>query len=309
MPCEKPRGEPEHDEVQLQPRRLPCRPGVLPRLCVARSRRELDRCQPQLRRRRSESCSGHEPFPRTHGEPQTNARLNHRHRRYCFERVDGFVDTGEDALLTGEDLGHEHRLAQEALDLTGTVNRDTVLFGQFIETKNGDDVLKLLPACTKRKMLSMNNNTSWFCTSRKYSAMVTPARATRRRTPGGSSIWPNTKAAFDSTVAASSPAPILVSPISMKRSVPSRVRFAYTGEHRHTTVVRSHTGDHLLDEHGLAYTSTTEQADLAALLSNDGAGRWILPPFGDVDFALVDVERFTDYVPDVTQGDIAERHH
>ncbi|KAG1647571.1 hypothetical protein GQR58_030489 [Nymphon striatum] len=146
MPCEKPRGEPEHDEVQLQPRRLPCRPGVLPRLCVARSRRELDRCQPQLRRRRSESCSGHEPFPRTHGEPQTNARLNHRHRRYCFERVDGFVDTGEDALLTGEDLGHEHRLAQEALDLTGTVNRDTVLFGQFIETKNGDDVLKLLVA-------------------------------------------------------------------------------------------------------------------------------------------------------------------
>src|SRR5947207_11669821 len=27
------------------------------------------------------------------------------------------------------------------------------------------------PACTKRKMLSMNNNTSWPCTSRKYSAI------------------------------------------------------------------------------------------------------------------------------------------
>ena len=46
------------------------------------------------------------------------------------------------------------------------------------------------PAWTKRKMLSTNSNTSWFCTSRKYSAMVRAARPTRRRTPGGSSIWP-----------------------------------------------------------------------------------------------------------------------
>ncbi|KAG1647570.1 hypothetical protein GQR58_030489 [Nymphon striatum] len=107
--------------------------------------------------------------------------------------------------------------------------------------------------------------------------MVTPARATRRRTPGGSSIWPNTKAAFDSTVAASSPAPILVSPISMKRS--------------------------------MTFTPVSNICDDGSSESNDGAGRWILPPFGDVDFALVDVERFTDYVPDVTQGDIAERHH
>src|SRR6266511_4267223 len=41
------------------------------------------------------------------------------------------------------------------------------------------------PACTKRKMLSMNNSTSWFISSRKYSAMVRADRTTRSRTPGG----------------------------------------------------------------------------------------------------------------------------
>ena len=71
------------------------------------------------------------------------------------------------------------------------------------------------PACTKRKMLSTNSSTSWFWTSRKYSAMVSADRATRRRTPGGSSIWPNTRAAFSNT-----PDSI----ISRRRSVPSRVR-------------------------------------------------------------------------------------
>ncbi len=71
------------------------------------------------------------------------------------------------------------------------------------------------PACTKRKMLSTNNSTSWFWTSRKYSAIVSADRATRRRTPGGSSIWPNTRAAFSNT-----PDSI----ISRRRSVPSRVR-------------------------------------------------------------------------------------
>ena len=71
------------------------------------------------------------------------------------------------------------------------------------------------PACTKRKMLSTNSSTSWFCTSRKYSAIVSADSATRRRTPGGSSIWPNTSAAFSNT-----PDSI----ISRRRSVPSRVR-------------------------------------------------------------------------------------
>jgi len=39
---------------------------------------------------------------------------------------------------------------------------------------------------------------------------------------------------------------------------------AHTGEHRHTTMLRSNTVDHFLDENGLAHTGTTEQADLAA---------------------------------------------
>src|SRR6266516_455424 len=71
------------------------------------------------------------------------------------------------------------------------------------------------PACTKRKMLSMNSSTSCFISSRKYSAMVSAARPTRRRTPGGSSIWPNTSA-----VLAMTPDSL----ISTHRSLPSRVR-------------------------------------------------------------------------------------
>ena len=45
--------------------------------------------------------------------------------------------------------------------------------------------------------------------------MVRAESATRRRTPGGSSIWPNTSAAFSNTPDSS---------ISMRKSVPSRVR-------------------------------------------------------------------------------------
>ena len=66
-----------------------------------------------------------------------------------------------------------------------------------------------------RKMLSMNSSTSWFCTSRKYSAIVSADSATRRRVPGGSSIWPKTSAVFSMTPD---------SVISTKRSLPSRVR-------------------------------------------------------------------------------------
>ena len=71
------------------------------------------------------------------------------------------------------------------------------------------------PAWVNRKMLSMNNRTSWFWTSRKYSAMVSAVSATRRRVPGGSSIWPNTRAVSFRTSASS---------ISWMRSLPSRVR-------------------------------------------------------------------------------------
>ena len=71
------------------------------------------------------------------------------------------------------------------------------------------------PAWVKRKMLSMNSSTSCFCTSRKYSAMVRADSATRRRVPGGSSIWPKTSAVSLRTSASS---------ISSQRSLPSRVR-------------------------------------------------------------------------------------
>src|ERR1700730_14080617 len=71
------------------------------------------------------------------------------------------------------------------------------------------------PACTKRKMLSTNSSTSWLATSLKYSAMVRAARPTRSRTPGGSSIWPYTRAQRSMTPD---------SCISSHRSLPSRVR-------------------------------------------------------------------------------------
>ncbi len=67
----------------------------------------------------------------------------------------------------------------------------------------------------KRKMLSMNSSTSEPSSSRKYSAIVTPVCATRKRTPGASSIWPKT-----SVVCASTPDSF----ISIQRSLPSRVR-------------------------------------------------------------------------------------
>src|SRR6266571_952160 len=71
------------------------------------------------------------------------------------------------------------------------------------------------PAWVKRKMLSMNRRTSCPSKSRKYSASVRPVRPTRRRAPGGSVIWPYTKAV------------LLITPdsfISSQRSFPSRVR-------------------------------------------------------------------------------------
>ena len=60
----------------------------------------------------------------------------------------------------------------------------------------------------------MKRRTSWPC-SRKYSAIVRPDRATRRRAPGGSFIWPKTSAVFSITPD---------SVISSQRSLPSRER-------------------------------------------------------------------------------------
>ncbi len=58
----------------------------------------------------------------------------------------------------------------------------------------------------------MNKRTSWPW-SRKYSAIVSPERPTRRRAPGGSFICPNTSATLSMTPDSS---------ISRRRSLPSR---------------------------------------------------------------------------------------
>ena len=86
--------------------------------------------------------------------------------------------------------------------------------------------------------------------------MVSADSATRIRVPGGSSIWPNTSA-----VSADDPG---------LRHLGDEVvaltgALTHAGEHRGATEVLGDPGDHLLDEHGLADTGTTEQTDLAAL--------------------------------------------
>jgi hypothetical protein len=77
------------------------------------------------------------------------------------------------------------------------------------------------PAWVNRKMLSTNSSRSCFSTSRKYSAIVSADSATRWRAPGGSFIWPNTIAVFESTEL---PSNSFASASSWKRSLPSRVR-------------------------------------------------------------------------------------
>ena len=58
--------------------------------------------------------------------------------------------------------------------------------------------------------------------SRKYSAIVRADKATRRRAPGGSFIWPKTMHVWSMTLRPVSP--ILACCISSHRSLPSRVR-------------------------------------------------------------------------------------
>ena len=50
-------------------------------------------------------------------------------------------------------------------------------------------------------MLSMKSRVSAPSASRKYSAMVRPVRPTRARAPGGSFIWPKTRAVCGKTPA------------------------------------------------------------------------------------------------------------
>src|SRR5690348_14580658 len=48
----------------------------------------------------------------------------------------------ENARLAGELLGHEHRVGQEPLDPPRPPDDDLILLGQFVDTKDRDDVLE-----------------------------------------------------------------------------------------------------------------------------------------------------------------------
>merc|ERR1712100_877358 len=62
------------------------------------------------------------------------------------ETSDGFIQLHVFAGHTGEDLSHEERLGEELLNFAGTVHDLTVLFREFVQTKNRDDVLEFLVA-------------------------------------------------------------------------------------------------------------------------------------------------------------------
>ena len=100
----------------------------------------------------------------------------------------------------------------------------------------------------------MNSSTSCFCTSRKYSAIVSADSPTRSRVPGGSSICPNTSAVWSMTPDSASPG----------TGRCPRGSLADAGEHRHAAELLRDPADHLLDQHGLADARAAEQADLAA---------------------------------------------
>ena len=102
----------------------------------------------------------------------------------------------------------------------------------------------------------MKSSTSCFCTSRKYSAMVSADSATRSRVPGGSSIWPKTSAVLSMHAGLGHLEDEVVALTGA---------LTHAGEHRGTTEVAGHPDDHLLDEHRLAHAGAAEQADLATL--------------------------------------------
>src|SRR5690625_7229097 len=100
------------------------------------------------------------------------------------------------------------------------------------------------PAWVKRKMLSMNSSTSWFCTSRKYSAMVSADRATR------TGAWRFVHLAEDQGGVLEHSCFVHLH----DEVVALTGTLAHTGEHRGARVVVRDAEDHLLDEHCLAHT-------------------------------------------------------
>ena len=120
------------------------------------------------------------------------------------------------------------------------------------------------PACTKRKMLSTNSSTSWFFTSRKYSATVSADE--RDAQPHAGRL---VHLAVDERGLVDDARLLHLEPEVGALSG----ALADAGEHRDATVLGRDPVDHLLDEHRLADAGAAEQADLAALDVGARAGR------------------------------------
>jgi hypothetical protein len=61
-----------------------------------------------------------------------------------LEGSDGLLEVDELALDTSENLGDSERLAQETLDLTGTLDGKLVSLRQLVHAQNGNDILETL---------------------------------------------------------------------------------------------------------------------------------------------------------------------
>jgi hypothetical protein len=68
----------------------------------------------------------------------------------ALEGVDRLLERECDALEAGEDFGDVEGLREEALDLAGAADGPLVLFAQFVDAEDGDDVLEVLVALEDR---------------------------------------------------------------------------------------------------------------------------------------------------------------
>ena len=73
-----------------------------------------------------------------------------------FEAFDRFVARSDLPLLSGKRFGDEERLRQETLDTSSAMYDQLILFAQFIDTENCDDVLKF--AVSLQDLLNATSN-------------------------------------------------------------------------------------------------------------------------------------------------------
>ena len=114
-----------------------------------------------------------------------------------------------------------------------------------------------MPAWMKRKILSISSSTSRCSSSRKYSAIVSAARPTRNRLPGGSFICPNTITMFGSTPA------VLHVAVEFLAFTAS---FADPAKDADALLVLDHVVDHFGEQYRLAHARPAEQTRFAAAL-------------------------------------------